>query len=164
MTKREEIIQRYKTAKDKTAAVAEISKELNIPEKDVRDILREAKLRPGNGRRKREADPEIFSRNNTDNSENAQKVTGNSAGSSEGTTDIFEEATGSSGETTDIFATRTGSSGVPEAVRLALKDHAQMYSQKLKEHREKMDECYKGLAEIFEYVERIGMSETDLMR
>lgn len=33
MTKREEIIQRYKTAKDKTAAVAEISKELNIPEK-----------------------------------------------------------------------------------------------------------------------------------
>ena len=60
--------------------------------------------------------------------------------------------------------TTQSSSGIPEGVRIALKKEAEYASDMIRVCREKMEECYKTVREIFEYADAAGISEKDLMR
>lgn len=60
--------------------------------------------------------------------------------------------------------TTQSSSGIPEGVRIALKKEAEYASGMIRACREKMEECYKIVREIFEYADAAGISEKDLMR
>lgn len=159
-----EMAREYNTAKDKKAQIRILSELTLKPEEEIIRILKENGCEVEEKRRGRkskveaEETPKVVRRRRRKTTQDDEKIIQNSAeeGSSAG-----EMKQGSS---TDETQKTRGSSAIPRCVWIALRERYNYLGYSIEDHKQKMNEQSKELAELLEYLDQIGIKEKDLVR